>query len=90
VVEAGEAARSLLGHKVVTRATTGTYARHHTAKANDCLILAGGVSTREGAAAFISPLTAFGMAETMRRESQSALVHIAAASISGRCPIGCA
>ena len=42
------------------------------------------VSTVEGAALFINPLTALSMVETMRAEGHSALVHTAAASNLGR------
>jgi len=39
---------------------------------------------RDGASAFINPLTALGMVETMRREGHTALVHTAAASNLGQ------
>ena len=52
--------------------------------AADCLVLPEGVSARAGAAAFINPLTALGMVETMRREGHGALVHTAAASNLGQ------
>jgi NADPH2:quinone reductase len=42
------------------------------------------MSARQGAAAFINPLTALGMTETMRREGHGALVHTAAASNLGQ------
>jgi NADPH-dependent curcumin reductase CurA len=42
------------------------------------------VSTAEGAALFINPLTALAMVETMRAEGHTALVHTAAASNLGR------
>jgi NADPH2:quinone reductase len=42
------------------------------------------VSTAEGAALFINPLTALAMVETMRAESHTALVHTAAASNLGQ------
>ena len=48
------------------------------------MVLAEGVSPAEGAAAFINPLTALGMVETMRRDGHQALVHTAAASNLGR------
>ena len=47
-------------------------------------MLPDGVSARQGAAAFINPLTALGMVETMRREGHRALVHTAAASNLGQ------
>jgi NADPH2:quinone reductase len=42
------------------------------------------VSTAEGAALFINPLTALAMVETMRAEDHTALVHTAAASNLGQ------
>ena len=38
-----------------------------------------GTAPAEGASAFVNPLTALGMVETMRREGHKALVHTAAA-----------
>jgi NADPH:quinone reductase len=85
VVQAGEGATALLGRTVAIRASaTGTYAEYRHAPARDCLVLPEGVSAREGAAAFINPLTALGMTETMRREGHHALVHTAAASSLGQ------
>jgi NADPH:quinone reductase-like Zn-dependent oxidoreductase len=84
VVAAGAQAIALIGRTVAIRATTGTYAQYQTVKASDCLILPDGMTAREGAAAFINPLTALGMVETMRREGHSALVHTAAASNLGQ------
>ena len=84
VVEAGPAAAALVGRLVAFRATTGSYSRYQLAKAADCIVLPDGVSARDGAAAFINPLTALGMVETMRREGHSALVHTAAASNLGQ------
>ncbi len=49
----------------------------------DCLLLAEGTTSKQGASAFINPLTALGMVETLRREGHSALVHTAAASSLG-------
>ena len=42
------------------------------------------VSTAEGAALFVNPLTALAMVETMRAENHTALVHTAAASNLGQ------
>ena len=63
--------------------TTGAYAQHQIVEAADCLVLPEGLFARDGAA-FINPLTALGMVETMRREGHSALVHTAAASNLGQ------
>jgi hypothetical protein len=43
-----------------------------------------GTAPQAGASAFINPLTALGMVETMRREGHTALVHTAAASNLGQ------
>jgi NADPH:quinone reductase len=84
VIAAGCDVTSLIGRVVAIRATTGSFAQHQIVKAADCLVLPHGVSARDGAAAFINPLTALGMVETMRREGHSALVHTAAASNLGQ------
>jgi NADPH:quinone reductase-like Zn-dependent oxidoreductase len=41
------------------------YAQYRVVKASDCLVLPDGVSPREGASAFINPLTVLGMVETI-------------------------
>jgi NADPH2:quinone reductase len=82
VVEAGTEARAWLGRRVATR-TFGMYAQYRVAKMADCLLLPPGATSRQGASAFINPLTALGMVETLRREGHSALVHTAAASSLG-------
>jgi NADPH:quinone reductase len=84
VIAAGSEVTSLIGRVVAFRATTGSYAQHQIIEAADCLVLPEGLSARDGAAAFINPLTALGMVETMRREGHSALVHTAAASNLGQ------
>lgn len=86
VIGAGSEVGSLIGRVVSIRATpdAGAYAQYRTIEVADCLVLPEGVSARDGAAAFINPLTALGMVETMRREGHSALVHTAAASNLGQ------
>ena len=84
IVAAGSGATLPIGRMVAIRGTPGTYAQYQTVKAADCLVLPDGVSARQGAAAFINPLTALGMVETMRREGHCALVHTAAASNLGQ------
>lgn len=84
VVKAGSDGVLPVGRTVAIRGTPGTYARYQTVKAADCLVLPDGVSARDGAAAFINPLTALGMVETMRQEGHKALVHTAAASNLGQ------
>ena len=84
VVGAGRDVEHLVGRTVALRASTGSYSQYQRVKASDCLILSGGFTARDGAAAFINPLTALGMIETMGREGHTALVHTAAASNLGQ------
>jgi NADPH:quinone reductase len=85
VVAAGESAsaRALVGRKVAVLAG-GMYAQYRTVEVDQCLILPEGTSAIAGASAFVNPLTALGMVETMRREGHRALVHTAAASNLGQ------
>jgi NADPH2:quinone reductase len=85
VVSAGssDSARALLGR---TAAVLGgaMYSQLRCIKTAQCLVLAAGTRPSEGASAFVNPLTALGMATTMRREGHTALVHTAAASNLGQ------
>ena len=85
VVKAGAspAAQALMG-KTVAVVGGATYSQHRCVKAAQCLVLPAGTTPAEGASAFVNPLTALGMTETMRREGHSALVHTAAASNLGQ------
>lgn len=85
VVAAGEGAeaQALVG-KTVAVLGRAMYAQHFVAGAQDCLVLPEGVTAAEGASAFVNPLTALGMVETMRLEGHKALVHTAAASNLGQ------
>jgi NADPH2:quinone reductase len=85
VVAAGSsaAARALLG-KTVAVAGGGMYAQYRSVDASFCLELPEGTQAAEGASAFVNPLTALGMVETMRQEDHVALVHTAAASNLGQ------
>jgi NADPH:quinone reductase len=83
VIKAGAEVQALIGRTLATR-TLGMYAQYRLAKASDCLVLPEGTTPKEGASAFINPLTALGMVETMRREGHSALVQTAAASNLGQ------
>jgi NADPH:quinone reductase-like Zn-dependent oxidoreductase len=82
VVDAGSNARHLIG-KVVSAAGGRMYTHYRKVRASDVLPLPGGVSPKEGASAFINPMTALGMLSTMRLEGHTALVHTAAASNLG-------
>jgi NADPH2:quinone reductase len=85
VVAAGSdpAAQALLG-KLVAILPGGSYSQYRTVKADACLVLPSDASAADGASCFVNPLTALGMAETMRREGHSGLVHTAAASNLGQ------
>jgi NADPH2:quinone reductase len=84
VVDAGSDVQALVGRAVAARSPLGMYAQYRVVKASDCLVLPDGVSPREGASAFINPLSVLGMVETMRLEGHRALVHTAAASNLGQ------
>jgi NADPH2:quinone reductase len=84
VVKAGKGAEDLIGRTIAFRSASGTYAQYRSMRAADCMVLPQGVTSRQGASAFINPLTVLGMVETMKREGHRALVHTAAASNVGR------
>jgi len=85
VVAAGAsaAAQALLGHTVAALGGA-MYSQYRCVPVDACLPLPAGASAAEGASAFVNPLTALGMVETMRREGHTALVHTAAASNLGQ------
>ena len=85
VVAAGssEAAQRLLGKKVAA-AGGAMYSQYRTVDLSLCLELPEGLSAADGASAFVNPMTALGMIETMRMEDHVALVHTAAASNLGQ------
>ena len=83
VVAAGAGAEELVG-KTVAVIGGGMYTQYRKAKLTDLLPFPDGVTAREGASAFVNPLTALAMVETMRAEGYTALVHTAAASNLGQ------
>ena len=85
VVEAGgsSAAQALVGRRVSVRSGS-TYARYTLVRAADCFVLPDDATAADGASAFVNPLTALGMVETMRMEGHTGLVHTAAASNLGQ------
>jgi NADPH2:quinone reductase len=85
VVAAGSsaAAQALIGRTVAVLGGA-MYAQYRCIPAAQCLALPAGTTPAEGASAFVNPLTALGMVETMRREGHRALVHTAAASNLGQ------
>ena len=84
VVAAGSssAAQALLG-RVVGFLSGNSYAQYRTLHVGQCLPMADGTDPVDAAAAFVNPLTALGMVETMRREGHVALVHTVGASNLG-------
>jgi NADPH:quinone reductase len=85
VIAAGkdDAAQALIG-KTVALANGSMYAQYAIAPAMMVLPLPDGVTPVQGASAFVNPLTALSMVETMRMEGYKALVHTAAASNLGQ------
>jgi NADPH:quinone reductase-like Zn-dependent oxidoreductase len=84
VVAAGASpeAQQLLG-RVVGFLSGTAYAQFRTIGAAQCLPMADGTDPADAAAAFVNPLTALGMIETMRTEGHTALVHTVGASNLG-------
>ena len=85
VVAAGASpeAQALLG-KTVAMLGGAMYTQYRCIPVAQCMALPEGTTAAEGASAFVNPLTALGMVETMRREGHKALVHTAAASNLGQ------
>jgi NADPH:quinone reductase len=85
VVAAGasDGAQRLLGKRVAA-AGGAMYAEYRAVDTAFCLELPPGATAADGASAFVNPMTALGMTETMRMENHTALVHTAAASNLGQ------
>lgn len=85
VVAAGSSpqAQALLGRTVATLGGA-MFSQERCVKVEQCLPLPDGITAADGASCFVNPLTALGMAETMRMERHKALVHTAAASNLGQ------
>jgi NADPH2:quinone reductase len=85
VVASGDSpeARALVGKKVAVLGGA-MYSQYRAVSVDQCLVLPDDASAADGASAFVNPLTALGMVETMRSEGHVALVHTAAASNLGR------
>jgi NADPH2:quinone reductase len=85
VVAAGtsDAAQALLRRSVAVLGGA-MYSQFRCVPAEQCLLLPDDATPADGASAFVNPLTALGMVETMRREGHRALVHTAAASNLGQ------
>jgi hypothetical protein len=83
VVAAGPEAAGLIGRRVALFGGS-MWADYRVADAAAVVELPDDVSSAEGAALFVNPLTALSMVETMRAEGHTALVHTAAASNLGQ------
>jgi len=85
VVAAGDSAeaQALIG-KTVAIIGGAMYSQYRCVRAKDCLVLPADATPADGASAFVNPLTALSMVETMRMEGHKALVHTAAASNLGQ------
>ena len=83
VVAAGPDAQDMVGRRVALFGGS-MWADYRVADRAAVVELPDDVSTAEGAALFINPLTALSMVETMRAEGHTALVHTAAASNLGK------
>jgi len=83
VIAAGPQAAGLLGRRVALFGGS-MWADYRLADAAAVVELPDDISTAEGAALFVNPLTALSMVETMRAEGHTALVHTAAASNLGQ------
>jgi len=83
VIDAGEDAKHLIGRTVAVLGGS-MYSQYRVMRAADALVLPEGTTAAQGASAFVNPLTALAMVETMRAEGHSALVHTAAASNLGQ------
>jgi NADPH2:quinone reductase len=85
VVAAGssDAAQALLRRSVAVLGGA-MYSQFRCVPADQCLVLPDDAIPADGASAFVNPLTALGMVETMRREGHRALAHTAAASNLGQ------
>ena len=85
VVAAGTsaAAKRLLGNIVAVKGD-GTYQKYFVIDINSCLQINQDLSPRQGASAFINPLTALSMLMVMRSGGHSALINTAAASNLGQ------
>jgi NADPH:quinone reductase-like Zn-dependent oxidoreductase len=84
VIAAGSspAAQALFG-KVVGFLSGTAYGQYRTIKVAQCLEMADGTNPEDAAAAFVNPLTALGMVETMKAEGHTALLHTVGASNLG-------
>jgi NADPH:quinone reductase-like Zn-dependent oxidoreductase len=83
VIAAGSEAQELLGKKVAMVAGA-MFSEYRIVRTGEVLPLPDGATAAEGASAFVNPLTALAMVETLRAQNHPALVHTAAASNLGQ------
>ena len=83
VVLAGPGAEHLLGQTIAIFGGSA-YAQYRTLSLDQCIALPAGTTAAQGAAAFVNPVTALAMLETLRMDGHNALVHTAAASNLGQ------
>lgn len=83
IAAGGKDGEALIGRRVAAFGGS-MYGDHKILAATDVTPLPAGISTRDGAAFFVNPMTALAMTEVMRRDGAQALVHTAAASALGR------
>ncbi|MDR2857750.1 MAG: NADH oxidase [Novosphingobium sp.] len=85
VVAAGRDCERMLGRRVAALSLRhGTFGQYVTVSTAECTLLPQGISARAGADVFCNPMTALAIAETVRLEGHTALIHTAAASNLGR------
>jgi NADPH:quinone reductase len=84
VAAGGPAAARALPGTVAAAAGGGMYSQYRPVNAALCPGLPAGATAIDGAASFVNPMTAPGMAGTMPMENHSALVHTAAAASPGQ------
>jgi NADPH:quinone reductase-like Zn-dependent oxidoreductase len=83
IATGSSAAAQALAGRVVGVLSGNAYAQYRTVKVAQCLPMAEGTDPADAAAAFVNPLTALGMIETMHAEGHTALVHTVGASNLG-------
>lgn len=85
VVATGKNCERMVGrHVAALSMRRGTFGQYVTVSTAECALLPQGISSREGADVFCNPMTALAIAETVRLEGHSALIHTAAASNLGQ------
>jgi NADPH:quinone reductase len=84
VVAGGSPEAQALNGKTVAVIGGAMYSQYRCVRAKDCLVLPADASPADGASAFVNPLTALSMVETMRMEGHKGLVHTVAASNLGQ------